>query len=77
MKPIQKLVMLKTAWCDWYDGDEVTGNFGYVEEHGPGSGHERFNFRRTSKGVFHGYIPPIGKHHSLPNPANPDNWTVV
>lgn len=77
MKPIQKLVLLKTAWCDWYDGDEVTGNFGYVEEHGPSSGHERFNFRRTSKGVFHGYIPPIGKHHSLPNPPEPNNWTVV
>lgn len=77
MKPIQKLVLLKTAWCDWYDGDEVTGNYGHIEEFGPNSGHERFNFRRTSKGLFHGYIPPIGKHHSLPNPPEPNNWTVV
>jgi len=77
MKPIQKLVLLKTAWCDLYDGDEVTGNFGHIEEHGPNSGHERFNFRRAADGFFRGYIPPIGKHHSVPSPADPDNWTVV
>jgi len=77
MKPIQKLVLLKTAWCEWYDGDEVTGNFGHIEEHGPNSGHERFNFRRAAGDFFRGYIPPIGKHHSLPHPADPDNWTVV
>lgn len=77
MSTSEKLVLLKTAWCDWYDGDEVTGNFGYVEENGPNSGHERFNFRRTAKGQYRGYIPPIGKHYSLPNPVDPDNWTVV
>ena len=77
MEATQKLVLLKTAWCDWYDGDEVSGNFGYVEENGPNSGHERFNFRRSTDNLYRGYIPPIGGNHSLPNPTDPHNWTVV
>jgi hypothetical protein len=77
MKTIRKLVLLKTAWSERYDGDEVMGNFGYVEEHGPKSGHERYNFRRGKDALYRGYVPPLGRHHSTPNPAYPHGWTVV
>lgn len=76
MSTANKLVLLKTAWCDWYDGDAVIGDFQYVKDHGSGSGHERFNFRKSRSGTYYGYCPPIGKGGS-PNPSVHDGWTVI
>ena len=74
---MNKLVLLKTGWCDQYDGDSVVGNYGHVKKHGEKSGHERFNFLRRKAGWFRGYCPPIGKSYATPNPPIPDGWTVV
>jgi hypothetical protein len=76
MVNVNKLVLLKTAWCDWYDGDAVVGNFQYVKDHGSDSGHERFNFKKSSGGIYYGYCPPLGRGGS-PSPEMLDEWTVI
>jgi len=73
---MDKIVLLKTGWCDTYDGDEVQGNFAFLRENGGVSGHEKFNFRATlGKGYF-GYCPPISAG-AVPRPEEPSGWTVV
>lgn len=70
-----KLVLLKCAWCDSYDGDPVRGDFGYLREHGENSGHEKFNFHRAPDGWFYGYCPPVAG--SAPKPKDSVGWTIV
>ena len=72
-----KLVLLKTAWCDRYEGDPAVGNFEYIQKHGEKSGAERFNFRLNDDGLYYGYCPPIGETYASPNPPDPTGWTVV
>jgi hypothetical protein len=76
MNTVNKVVLLKTAWCDWYDGDDVIGNFQFVKDHGSKSGHERFNFKKSQNGKYYGYCPPIGQG-GTPNPKVRDGWTVI
>lgn len=66
-----KVALLKTAWSEFYDGDPVSGNFGYIKKHGPKSGHEKYNFARR-RGVYHGYC-----HPPSPKPLDPSGWTVI
>jgi hypothetical protein len=66
-----KVVLLKTAWSEFYDGDPISGNFGYIKEHGPKSGHEKYNFAPRN-GIYHGYCPPPG-----PKPTDLNGWTVI
>ncbi len=73
---MDKIVLLKTGWCDTYDGDEVHGNFGYIQDNGAASGHEKFNFRETLGQGYFGYCPPIGDS-GVPRPTDRNGWTVV
>ena len=66
-----KVMLLKTAWSEFYDGDPITGNFDYIKEHGPKSGHEKYNFSPRD-GMYRGYCPPPG-----PKPADRTGWTVI
>jgi len=72
-----KVVLMKTAWCDYYDGDEAEGNYSFIDEHGGSKTHENFNFRKDNKGVFYGYCPPSGKTYSAPKPNDNEGWTIV
>jgi len=73
---MDKIVLLKTGWCDTYDGDEVQGNFAFLRENGGVSGHEKFNFRATLGERYFGYCPPIGAG-AVPRPKEPSGWVVV
>jgi hypothetical protein len=68
--PFEKILVANTGWSDDYQGSEAVGNFSYLKR---GSGHEKFNFL-PEKGVFYGYIPPLG--NSPPLPADNKGWLI-
>jgi hypothetical protein len=73
----EKIVLLKTGWCDTYDGDEVHGDFKWIKKHGGSGAHEKFNFKEVQGRGYFGYCPPIGQHFAAPRPTDPNGWTVV
>ena len=39
--------------------------------------HERFNFLKTSSGLYYGYLPPIGKQQRPPQPKDESDWLLI
>ncbi|ERS15423.1 hypothetical protein Q668_05700 [Alcanivorax sp. PN-3] len=72
---MERIAIVKTGWCDYYDGDPATGNHRFIQEQG--FGHEIYNMRPVN-GKFYVYLPPIGESGAAPSPqGNFDDWVVV
>jgi hypothetical protein len=72
--PANKIAVIKTGWCETYDGDLVGGAHANVTTFG--EGHERYNFRPGADGRYYGYTPPIGKTEAAPSPKDRRGWLV-
>jgi hypothetical protein len=69
------LALIKTAWCDHYDGEETVGNFKNLD----GGGFERFNMSPTD-GSFQIYSIPYQDDPDrppFPKSGSPKNWAVA
>jgi hypothetical protein len=73
MAEFPRIAVINTGWSDDYRGDQVRGNFGYLDG---GEGHERYNFLKSPDGRFYGYAPPLGETWSPPKPAEKEDWLV-
>lgn len=77
---MEKILWVKFGWSEYYRGDPVNGNFGWlIDNTGDASrkiGHEAFNFMPASDGRYYIYVPP---QSGTSAPSNPDpfGWTVV
>lgn len=70
----ERIAIIKTGWCETYDGDLVGGahaNIVNFEE-----GHERYNFRPGPDEKYYAYTPPIGETGAAPSPRESSNWLV-
>lgn len=67
----QRVAVIKTGWCDAYDGQDVEGNFGHLKN--GGSGAERFNMV-AADGGYQVYTMP--KSHNAPMPMPSDDWLI-
>ena len=67
----QHVAVIKTGWCDAYDGQDVEGNFGHLKN--GGSGAERFNMV-AADGGYQVYTMPKG--HNAPMPMPSDGWLI-
>ncbi len=70
-----RVAFIKTAWSELYDGEEVKGKARHLSN--GFQGHEKFNFRRRSTGMFYATMPPIGATLATPNPAQKDGWLLI
>jgi hypothetical protein len=70
----KRIAVIKTGWCQDYDGDAVEAAHKNVARYK--EGHERYNFRRGPQGGYFGYTPPIGKLEVPPAPKELDGWLV-
>jgi hypothetical protein len=70
----KRIAVIKTGWCDAYDGDEVTGAHANVTRFK--EGHERYNFRRGPDRRLYGYTPPMGDMEVPPAPKKKEGWLV-
>jgi hypothetical protein len=71
-----KIAFVKTGWSDDYQGGPVLGRrYAHIAQFD--EGHERFNFLRTSDGLFYGYLPPIGKQERPPQPKVKGGWLLI
>lgn len=68
-----KIAVLKTGWCDFYNGDVVKGAHDYIKSHK--DGHERYNFKPGPDGIYYGYTPPISDKYA-PAPTDKNDWLV-
>ena len=71
---LERIAIIKTGWCETYDGDMVGGAHANIAEHE--EGHERYNFRPGPEGGFFAYTPPIGQNEAAPSPKNLSDWLV-
>lgn len=69
-----RIAVIKTGWCETYDGDMVGGAHANIAEYE--EGHERYNFRLGPKGGYFAYTPPIGENESAPSPKELSGWLV-
>lgn len=69
-----RIAVIKTGWCETYDGDLVGGAHANIAQYD--EGHERYNFRPSSDGTYYGYTPPIGKTEAPPNPNEAYDWLI-
>jgi len=68
-----RIAMVKTGWCDQYDGtQDPVGEHGYLA--GGNVGYERFNFV-CFMGRYYAAIP-TGEHR-VPRPQPREGWTVL
>ena len=73
---MEKILWVKFGWSEYYRGEPVDGNFGYIQDNkGKKSGHEAYNFM-PFKGKFFVYVPPQSGS-SAPNNPDSKGWTVV
>ncbi|AMS40138.1 protein NO VEIN domain-containing protein [Aminobacter aminovorans] len=76
---MKKVLWVKFGWSEYYRGEPVDGNFGWLNEarggEKEGMGHEAFNFMPVN-GTYYCYVPPQAKNSP---PWNEDNtgWTVI
>ncbi|MGO7035192.1 protein NO VEIN domain-containing protein [Rhizobium ruizarguesonis] len=77
---MKKVLWVKFGWSDFYRGGPVDGNFGWLNDHrgteDEGRGHEAWNFRRESDGIYYCYTPPHGRAASVPTNDDTTGWTV-
>jgi len=77
---MKKVLWVKFGWSEFYRGDPVDGNFGWLNEHrgtaDEGRGHEAFNFLPEADGSYRCYVPPQAEDHA-PNNADKTGWTVI
>lgn len=71
---LERIAVIKTGWCETYDGDLVGGSHANIAQFA--EGHERYNFRRGPDGTYYGYTPPIGESEAPPAPKQMDDWLV-
>ena len=69
----ERVAIINLGWSEDYQGSEVVGAFGHLKK---GEGHEKYNFVPDADGRYYAYIPPLGEHHSPPNPENAEGWLV-
>lgn len=74
MATFNKIAVIKTAWCDEYQGELAQGDHANIEENE--ESHESYNFKPGPDGYFYGYTPPIGEHWAAPSPKDRDGWLV-
>lgn len=72
---MDKIIWVKFGWSDYYQGQLVLGDFGYLA--GGDQGHEAWNFRSDSDRKYGCYVPPSGRSGSVPTSEEPSGWTVV
>lgn len=70
----EKIAVIKTGWCETYDGDLVGGAHANIVN--SKEGHERYNFRPGPDGRFYAYTPPIGETEAPPSPRELNDWLV-
>jgi len=71
---VERIAVIKTGWCDTYDGDLVGGAHANIVDFE--EGHERYNFRIAPDGRFYAFCPPIGESESAPSPRHQGDWLV-
>lgn len=71
----KRIAFVKTGWSDHYEGGPVLGRHAHVQEFD--EAHERFNFLKHSDRRYYGYLPPIGKNESSPQPREKDGWLLI
>ena len=75
-----KLLWVKFGWSEYYRGESVDGNFGWLKARkggkDEGRGHEAFNFVPGDDGTYYCYVPPQSSKYA---PQSEDNkgWTVI
>lgn len=74
MAKFDKVAVIKTAWCDEYQGELAQGAHANIEENE--ESHESYNFKPGPDGFFYGYTPPIGEHWAAPAPKDDKGWLV-
>lgn len=70
-----RIAFAKTGWSESYNGDDVEGQFEYLEDWGDGA--ERFNFKPGPDRAYYGYLPPIGEARAVPKPQPAAGWLVI
>lgn len=77
---MRKILWIKVGWSNYYRGEPVDGNFGWLNEHRnerhKKTGHEAFNFMPGPYGRYYVYVPPQSGT-SAPYNDDPDGWLVV
>lgn len=74
MSNYRRIAVIKTGWCEGYNGDLVGGAHANIAQHK--EGHERYNFLPGPDGSFYGYTPPIGETEAAPSPKQADDWLI-
>lgn len=74
MPEFEKIAIIKTGWCDEYQGELAQGAHANIEENE--ESHESYNFKPGPNGTFYGYTPPIGKTLAAPSPSELAGWLV-
>lgn len=69
---MNRLAVIKTGWCETYNGEDVQGNFAHLIE--GGSGAERYNMR-AANGHYEVYALPKGD--TAPTPEPTEGWMIV
>ncbi len=78
---MRKLLWIKVGWSEYYRGEPVDGNFGWLIEHrnerSKKTGHEAFNFMPGPNGRYYVYVPPQSGTSAPSHPTDNKGWTVV
>lgn len=74
MPEFDKIAIIKTAWCDEFQGELAQGAHAQIDE--DEESHESYNFKPGPDGNFYAYTPPIGEHSAAPSPKDRKNWLV-
>jgi HNH endonuclease len=71
----RNILFARIGWGDRYVGEDLTGNFSEPNE--TNSWWERFNFTVGPGNRCYGFVPPLGRFSSQPNPTEKTDFLVI
>lgn len=71
---MEKILLVKFGWSEFYQGGPVNGNYEYLN--GGNEGAESWAFEPDQDGKFYVYTPPLGRYRNVPSSDYPNDWKV-